>query len=440
VAVSAPALAEAIAAIVGGEHLITAPSQLAAAAIEGVQPRWLARPGSLDEVGRVLSLASAQGLAVAPRGSGSALDLGAPPARLDLVVDLSRLSAILEYVPADMVATVQAGVTLDLLARELGRHGQMLALDPYGGGSRTVGGVLATNASGPRRFRYGTGRDLLLGARFVQADGTATWGGSKVVKSVTGYDIPKLLTGSLGTLGVIVEATLRLHPVQPASGSWLFSLASREAAAALVAAILDSSLEPERLAWLNAAALERVGSERGEAAVAVSVATVAEAVASQGALLGSMASRLGARVSALDEGFWTRMGGALATSIVLKLASEIRRLPFWAGEVERVLTRHGLTASLVGEAGNGILRAAVEVSGLADTGADTWAREIVSPLRETLAAEGGSLVVERAPLGLKRAVDVWGPIPEVALAVMRRLKSEFDPRGVLNPGRFVGGL
>jgi glycolate oxidase FAD binding subunit len=436
VAVSAPALGDAFAAIVGGELLTTAPPQLAAAAVDGVTPRWLARPGSLDEVSRVMALASAEGLAVAPRGSGSALDLGAPPARLDLIVDLSRLAGILEYVPADMVATVQAGVTLDLLARELGKHGQMLALDPYGGGSRTVGGVLATNASGQRRFRYGTGRDLLLGARFVQADGTVTWGGSKVVKSVTGYDIPKLLTGSLGTLGVIVEATLRLHPVQPASGSWLFSFTSPEAAGSLVAAVLASSLEPERLAWLNAGALERVGSERAEAALALSVATVAEAVTSQGALLGSMASRLGARVSALDPGFWTRVGGALASSTVVKLASEIRRLPFWAGEVERVISRHGLTVSLVGEAGNGILRAAVEGS----VAPDTWAREIVAPLREALAAEDGSLVVERAPLDLKRAADVWGPVPETALAVMRRLKAEFDPRGVLNPGRFVGGL
>jgi glycolate oxidase FAD binding subunit len=436
VAVLAPALGDAFAAIVGGEHLTTAPSRLSAAAVDGVTPRWVARPGSLDEVSRVMALASVEGLAVAPRGSGSALDLGVPPARLDMSLDLSRLAGILEYVPADMVATVQAGVTLDLLARELGKHGQMLALDPYGGGSRTVGGVLATNASGQRRFRYGTGRDLLLGARFVQADGTVTWGGSKVVKSVTGYDIPKLLTGSLGTLGVIVEATLRLHPVQPASGSWLFSFTSREAAAALVAAVLGSSLEPERLAWLNAESLERLGSARAEAALAVSIATVAEAVTSQGALLGSMASGLGARVSVLDPGFWPRVGGALARSTVVKLASEIRRLPFWAGEVERVLSRHGLTVSLVGEAGNGILRAAVE----GRVSPDTWGREIVAPLREALAAEDGSLVVERAPLYLKSAADVWGSIPEPALAVMRRLKTEFDPRGVLNPGRFVGGL
>ncbi len=436
VAVLAQAPGDALAAIVGGEHLTTAPPELAAAAVDGVIPRWLARPASLDEVSRLIALASAEGLAVAPRGSGSALDLGAPPARLDLVVDLSRLTAIVDYVPADMVATAQAGVTLDILARELGKHGQMLALDPHGGASRSVGGVLATNASGPRRFRYGTGRDLLLGARFVQADGTVTWGGSKVVKSVTGYDIPKLLTGSLGTLGVIVEATLRLHPVQPASGSWLFSFPSREAAGALASSVLASSLEPDRLAWLNAAALGRVGQDPAPAAVAVSVASVAEAVTSQGALFGAMASRLGARISTLDESFWPRVGGALADPIVVKIASEIRRLPFWAGEIESAGARHGLSAAVVGEAGNGILRAAFEGSVLPES----WAREIIAPLREALAAEGGNLVVERAPLGLKRAADVWGPVPEAALAVMKRLKAEFDPRGTLNPGRFVGGL
>jgi glycolate oxidase FAD binding subunit len=436
VAVSAPALGDALAAVVGGEHLITAPPQLAAASVDGVIPRWLARPGSVDEVSRLMALASAEGLAVAPRGSGSALDLGAPPARLDLILDISRLTDILDYVPADMVATVQAGVTLDRLARELGKHGQMLALDPYGGASRSVGGVLATNASGPRRFRYGTGRDLLLGARFVQADGTGTWGGSKVVKSVTGYDIPKLLTGSLGTLGVIVEATLRLHPVQPASGAWLFAFTSRDAAGALLASVLASSLEPDRLAWLNAAALGRAGQDPAPAAVAVSVASVAEAVTSQGALLTSMASRLGARVSTLDESFWPRMGGALAGPTVVKVAAEIRHLPFWAGEIESATARCGLSAAMVGEAGDGILRAAVEGS----LSPESWAREIVAPLREALASEGGTLTVERAPLGLKRAADVWGPVPETALAVMKRLKAEFDSRGTLNPGRFVGGL
>jgi len=180
--VSAPDLAEMLAAIVGREHVAGAGAERSAAAVDGILPRWRVRPGAVDEVSRILALASSEGLAVAPRGSGSALDLGMPPARVDVALDLSRLAGIMEYVPADMVATVQAGVRLDVLARELGKHGQMLPLDPYGGASRTVGGVLAAGASGPRRFRYGTGRDLLLGARFVQVDGTVTWAGAKVVK------------------------------------------------------------------------------------------------------------------------------------------------------------------------------------------------------------------------------------------------------------------
>ncbi|HEX6775145.1 MAG TPA: FAD-binding oxidoreductase [Methylomirabilota bacterium] len=433
---SAPAVADALVAIIGREHVATSAPELAAAAVDGVTPCWLVRPGSIHEVARVMARAASEGLAVAPRGSGSAVDLGMPPARLDLALDLSRLTGIMEYVPADMVATVQAGVRLDVLGRELGKHGQMLALDPYGGSSRTVGGVLACGASGQRRFRYGTGRDLLLGARFVQADGTVTWGGSKVVKSVTGYDVPKLLAGSLGTLGVIVEATVRLHPVPPASGSWLFAFTSRAGAAAFVASVLASSLEPDRLAWLNAAALARVGTPGPEAGVAVSVGSVIEAVSSQGAALASLASAQDGRASTLDEAFWPALGSALAGPVVVKLASEIRRLAFWAGELEKTFARRGLSVAIVGEAGNGILRAAAD----GRVPPEAWAQEIVAPLREGLAGEGGSLVVERAPVELKRTVDVWGPVPEPSLTVMKRLKAEFDPRGILNRGRFVGGL
>lgn len=433
---SAPDLAEILAAIVGREHVAGAGAELSAAAVDGILPRWRVRPGSVEEVSRIMALAGSEGLAVAPRGSGAALDLGMPPARVDVALDLSRLAEILEYVPADMVATVQAGVRLDVLARELGKHGQMLPLDPYGGAARTVGGVLASGASGPRRFRYGTGRDLLLGARFVQADGTVTWAGSKVVKSVTGYEIPKLLVGSLGTLGVIVEATLRLHPAQPATGSWLFSFSSRDDAAVFVAAVLASDLELERMAWLNATGLARSGQESAEAAVAASVASVPEAVASQGAALEVLARSAGGRVSALDDEFWPGLTAVLEAPIIVKLAGEIRRVSFWAGELQKLCSHHGLTAAVVGEAGNGVLRAGVEGRVLSQD----WAREVVSPLRDGLIAEGGSLVVERAPVELKHAADVWGPMPEPALTVMKRLKAEFDPRGILNRGRFVGGL
>jgi glycolate oxidase FAD binding subunit len=436
VTVPAPALEGAVAEIVGRAHVISDPAALSAASIDGHQPRWLVSPGSTDEVSKLLALCSTERLAVAPRGSGSCMGLGNPPRRLDLVVDMTRLTAVLDYVPEDMVATVQAGLTLDGLASLLGKQAQMLALDPHGGASRSIGGVLATNASGPLRFRYGTGRDLLLGVRFAQADGTVTWGGAKVVKSVTGYDIPKLLAGSLGTLGIIAEATLRLHPAPVETGSWLFAFDSRERAGDFLAAILASTLEPDRMAWLNDGALRRLGQPPATAALCVSISTVAEAVRSQGAALAGVGERGGSRAIEIPAAFWTKLGEALEAPLVLKIAGEIRGAARWAGEVESSAFRQGLSVAIVGEAGNGILRVAL-------TGAiapDVLASELVAPLRAALREEGGSLVIERAPLSLKGATDVWGPLPEIALGVMSRLKAEFDPLGILNPGRFVGGL
>ena len=433
---SAPALEEAVAEIVGRAHVISDPAALSAASIDGRPPRWLVSPSSTEEVSKILALCSTERLAVAPRGSGSAMGLGNPPRRLDLVVDMARLTAVLDYVPEDMVATVQAGLTLDGLASVLGKQAQMLALDPHGGASRSIGGVLATNASGPLRFRYGTGRDLLLGVRFAQADGTVTWGGAKVVKSVTGYDIPKLLAGSLGTLGLIAEATLRLHPAPVGTGSWLFAFDSRERARDFLSAILASTLEPDRVAWLNGGALRGLGQPPALAALCVSISTVPEAVRSQGAALAAVGERSGSRAITIPAAFWTKLGEVLGAPLVLKIAGEIRRQARWAGEVESSASRQGLSVAIVGEAGNGILRVALTGS----IAPDVFASELVAPLRAMLRDEGGSLVIESAPLSLKGATDVWGPVPEIALGVMRRLKAEFDPLGILNPGRFVGGL
>src|SRR5262247_4466302 len=309
-----------LAAIVGREHMTAAGAELSAAAVDGILPRWRVRTGSVDEVSRVMALAGSEGLAVAPRGSGSALDLGMPPARVDVALDLSRLAGIMEYVPADMVATVQAGVRLDVLERELRKHGQMLALDPYGGPSRTVGGVLASGASGPRRFRYGTGRDLLLGTRFVQADGTITWGGAKVVKSVTGYDVPKLLVGSLGTLGVLVEATLRLHPMPPLSRSWQLGFSAPEGAREFLAALLDSPLQPDRAALLDAGAVRQVGLTADPIAFLISLSSVAEAVEAQGRALERLAAAHGGGGDVRPESIWSGLGPAAAGPILLRAA------------------------------------------------------------------------------------------------------------------------
>ena len=175
--VAGRSVGKAFVAIAGRDGVRDDEPARAAAAVDGLIPRWVVRPASLEQVSQVVALAHEAALAVAPRGSGSALELGCPPARLDVALDLCGLDRVVEYNPADVSITVEAGITVGALAARLSPHRQFLALDPPGASTRTLGGIAATNASGPLRARYGTMRDLLLGVRFVQADGVLTWGG-----------------------------------------------------------------------------------------------------------------------------------------------------------------------------------------------------------------------------------------------------------------------
>lgn len=405
----------------------------AAAAVDGAAPRWVVTPLSLDEIASVVALAHDERLAVAVRGSGSALELGRPPSRLDIVVDLQRLDQVLEYEPDDLTVTVQAGVTTSALAHRLAAHRQLLPVDPPGWAARTLGGLAATHMSGPLRARYGTMRDLLLGVRFVQADGVVTWGGAKVVKSVTGYDVPKLMTGALGTLGVLGELTLRLHPLPEFEGTSLLVFRSLEAAQECVSRLVDSTVQPNRVELLNERAVAACGLPRAVAAVALSVATVPPAVRSQQAAIASITERTGGTVLTMGATFWRTYDRALADTagVRLRVATLVSRLADTVRDISEAVT----PAPLIGGAAvAGVLRAVFPAGDTTATVAS------IERLRAVVAAHGGSVVIERGPRVLRVAVDPWGPIPEPELALMRGLKHEFDPRGVLNPGRFVGGL
>lgn len=431
-AVSLQALTDALAGVVGKDRLLTDSASLARCAVDGVLPTWVVQPRGVNDVSGLLKLAAEERLAVVPRGSGTLMGLGNPPRRLDGVLDLSGLAAVVDYEAADLTATVQCGIPLAALAARLAAQRQFFPLDPLDGSSRSVGGVLATNASGPLRYRYGTPRDLLLGVRFVQADGTVTWGGARVVKSVTGYDIPKLMVGSLGTLGVLVEATLRLHPLPEAERTWLVTFPTAERAAGLLAAILDSSLQPNRLEILSGTAT--AGRSADGAAVAVSFGSVPEAVSAQGEDLVAIARREGGRVAPAEGDFWSRPWGFLAdATVVLKVAAPAAEAAALCGEIQRLATGIGITAGILGEGGNGVLH--VALSGTLS--AAEWESRVIGPLRARVAPAGGSVVVEGAPLEVKERLDVWGPVEPATLALMKRLKGEFDPLGVLNPGRYV---
>ncbi len=188
--------------------------------VGGVMPRLVVSPADEAEVASVLSAATARGLAVVARGGGTKLGWGSPPERCEIVLSTSRITGIVDHEPADLVCVVRAGTPLALLQETLAAapgFSQRLMLDPPHGGAATIGGVVATAASGPLRTRFGTARDLVIGASFVLSDGTVGRSGGKVVKNVAGFDVAKLLVGSLGTLAVITEVAFRLHPVPDAS-------------------------------------------------------------------------------------------------------------------------------------------------------------------------------------------------------------------------------
>src|SRR5713226_3569188 len=188
-------------------------SATAADAVAGVQPKLVVEPGTAQELAEILRLSNDAGLAVIPRGAGTKLGWGNSPGRADLILSTARLTEIIEHAWADLTVTVEAGCTIQRLQEALAQHGQRLALDPLWPEKATVGGVLSTNDSGALRLRFGALRDLIIGVTIALPDGTLASSGGKVVKNVAGYDLPKLVTGALGTLGVITQATFRLHPV-----------------------------------------------------------------------------------------------------------------------------------------------------------------------------------------------------------------------------------
>ncbi|HEY7832452.1 MAG TPA: FAD-binding oxidoreductase, partial [Ktedonobacterales bacterium] len=213
-------------------------------AVAGVMPRVVAEPANEAEVAALLAHAEREGLKVLVRGGGTQLDLGFPPAGGDLLLSLARLDQVVEHAPHDLTVTVQAGMPLAALQAALAPAGQWLALDPALPVGATVGGLIATNASGPRRLRYGGVRDQILGVRVALAGGSVVKGGGKVVKNVAGYDLPKLYTGALGTLGVVVAATFRLYPLPAASRTVALTVPDPAPLGALAQEVTASTLEP----------------------------------------------------------------------------------------------------------------------------------------------------------------------------------------------------
>src|SRR3989441_2420336 len=217
-------------------------SATAADAVAGVQPKLVVEPGTERELAEILRLSNEAGLAVIPRGGGTKLGWGNSPARAGLILSTARLTEVIEHAWADLTVSVGAGCTIQRLQETLAQHGQRLALDPLWPEKATVGGILSTNDSGALRLRFGSLRDLIIGVTIALPDGTLASSGGKVVKNVAGYDLPKLVTGAFGTLGVITRAVFRLHPLPHHTRSFSISTPHPEGTQKLALAIQDSKL------------------------------------------------------------------------------------------------------------------------------------------------------------------------------------------------------
>src|SRR5581483_8682706 len=217
------ALATSLQDHVPAASIVTDTSILRDYTIDGVLPRLMVTPPTINDLAQVIALANEHNLTVAARGGGSSMNLGGLPDRIDVLIETNKLTALLEHESPDLTCHVEAGITLADLQARLAAKGQRLALDPPNAQQATIGGLLASNASGPKRLRYGAARDLVIGLRVVQANGEIASSGGRVVKNVAGYDLNKLYIGSLGTLGIIVEANFKLHPLPAAERTLLLT-------------------------------------------------------------------------------------------------------------------------------------------------------------------------------------------------------------------------
>jgi glycolate oxidase FAD binding subunit len=419
--------------------------------VDGRTPCGVVLPGAADEVARVVTAAAAAGVPVIPWGGGTQMSRGTPPPDGALVVGLRRLNRVVEHEPGDLTATVEAGITIEALQAALGMRGQWLPLDPPAPGEATLGGVLASNAAGPRRHGYGTARDLVIGIRVVAADGRLVRAGGKVVKNVAGYDLVKLYIGSHGTLGIIVDVTLKLRPRPEAEGACWATFASLDAAAGAAATLAGSELGPVVLTLLDERAA--VAGARGSAlpaargpALLAAFDGLARTVAWQGDEAARRLRAAGARtVDWLDAASVTRAlevvrepRRLIANPVALATAGVLPRAVGPYMEAAHATARAaGFEATAVAHAGHGIVTLLLAPGSTPQPAAVTAG--VLAEWRAAARAHDGHLVVEWAPLGVREACPVWDP-PGPSLALMKGLKASLDPRGVLNPGRFVGGI
>jgi len=393
--------------------------------VDGLTPAIVVAPDNAEGVAAVLAIVRDAGAAAVPWGGGSHMRLGQPPTRYDVAIDLRRLDRVVEHEPADLTVTVEAGIRLTDLQRRLTTRGQWLPLDPPAAPTATIGGILAVNASGPARVAHGSARDLLIGMTVATTRGDLAKSGGRVVKNVAGYDMGKLHIGALGTLGVICQASFRVAPLPASAATLAVPSPDLQSLADLTLAVRDAGLALNGLVLVNhrdAATWDLIVRLAGsEAAVLRSRHDLAS--------LANLAGLPPPEAPASPDDLWPDIAALCRPDTPAAVVVKASVLPSESVTLAADLDRAG--ASIVSYPTVGIAYGRWSTQ--------RPSAEALVSLRDRCAARGGALVVEAAPVDLKRKAGVWGP-PREDFAIMRRLKDEMDPAAVLNPGRYLGGI
>jgi glycolate oxidase FAD binding subunit len=361
-------------------------------------------PATAQELARALAEAGRAGTPVYPRGGGTKAEWGNPPEEPGgSVLSTLRLNRVIEHAWADLTVTVEAGCTVAGLQRTLAEHGQRLAVDPLWPERATIGGILATNDSGALRLRFGSLRDLIIGITVALPDGRLASSGGKVVKNVAGYDLPKLMTGAFGTLGVITQAVFRLHPVPHHTRTLNIGVSGLDEAQRLLLAIQDSQLAHSALqlrAGENAPPQIDVLLEGSEAGIGAQHRIIERLV--------GQASEAPPDCWSARERLWPAQGGTIVKFACLP--TDIQATLETLEPARAVVQAIGIGYAKLNDGGN------------------------LPMQRELIEARGGSLMILTPS-----PHPAWSGAGD-ALPLMRALKKQFDPNRILNPGRFVGGI
>lgn len=422
------------------EHLATLGElhEPASYQVDGVVPRLAVAPPSVNALQEILRVASEAGLATVPWAGGTQMGLGNLPRAFDLALDLRRLNAIVQYEPDDLTVAVQAGCTVGELNARLGAHGQMLPLDCATPDRTTIGGLVATGLSGPRRYGYGALRDLLIGITVVLPSGQLSRGGGMVVKNVSGYDMMRLHYAALGSLGVIVQLNFKVIPKPRSERTVIAAYHGLAEASDAALRVRFSQLAPTAIVLIEGRAARAVGLEVPGWIAAVRCEGPQRAVERQADRIAEVVRPATTRLSILE--------GHSSQQLWSQVASEIGASPLVGAIRVRIGQNPSDLASLACEIKRACSGLAVEVVRWLDIGSGLGYATLCSPhepdLRrawERLARLGLHATLLSAPAAIKAGTDVFGREP-AGLGVMRALKETFDPNGILNPGRFVGSL